>query len=341
MRVFRDGRRDAPPALASYLAAVFLDHPWRDPELSSLVHVAPDGVVRGFIGLLPLRMVLHGRKLRGAVASSVMVEGGAGVDPLAGARLVRAFLQGPQDFSLGECALDVTRRMWLPLGARTLALRSLSWMRILRPAGFAADVAARRAPLLAPARLLAAPLDRALAPWRREPVAEPVGGAAVAPEELASIIPAAIERYALRPDFDLAALRWLLSHAARKERRGAPVARVVTGRRGRPVGGWLGHLRLRGVLQVQQVFAPPCHATAVLDDVLAEAWRSGAVAACGPAQPELAAALQLHGCFFRHAGFSLAHARDPALAAALEGPDAFLGGVAGETWIGLSGSALV
>lgn len=336
MRVFRDGG-PPPSTLAPYLTEVFLDHPWREADLASLVHVAPDGVVRGFIGLLPLRLAWRGRSLCGAVASTVMVDGGAGGDPLAGARLVRTFLSGPQDVSLGECAADVTRRMWLPLGARTLALRSLRWMRVLRPAGFVADLAARRVALLAPARLLARPLDRMLA----RPCDATAEGVAVAPEDLAAIIPDALQGFALRPDFDLPALRWLLAHAMRKERRGTALARVVTARRGRAVGGWLGHLRPGGLLQVQQAFAPPSHADAVLDDILAVARRAGAVAACGPAQPEFLEALQLRGCFLRHGGFSVAHARDPALAEALQAPDAFLGGVAGETWIRLSGSTLV
>ena len=348
MRVFRQGRRDTPPELAAYLAAVFLDHPWRDPDLESLVYVAPDGAVRGFIGLLPLRMTLGGRPLRAAVASTLMMEGAAG-DPLAGARLVRAFLQGPQDLSFGEAASDVARRMWLPLGARTLPLRGLCWTRILRPVGFAADVAARRMPALGALRMLAGPLDR-IARQRRggapdvtargADVAPAARGSDVAPEDLASVIPGALQRYALRPDFELPVLRWLLSHAARKELRGTPVARVVMGRQGRPVGGWLGHLRPRGVLRVMQVFSPPSEAGAVLDDILAEGERAGAVAVSGPNQPELTDALQLRGCLFRHAGFTLAHARDPAVTEALQRSDAFVGGIAGEVWVRLSGSDL-
>jgi hypothetical protein len=348
MRLFRHGRRDPPPELAAYLAAIFLDHPWRDPDLESLVYVAPDGVVRGFIGLLPLRMRLGGRQLRAAVGSSLMVDGAAG-DPLAGARLMRAFLQGPQDLTLGEATADVTRRMWMTLGGRTLPQRSLAWTRILRPAGFAADIAARRVPAIGALRVLAGPLDRMLGRWRGgagevaaygAPVAPQARGTDVAPEDLAAVIPGALQRYTLRPDFELPVLRWLLSHAARKELRGAPVARVVMGRLGRPVGGWLGHLRPRGVLQVMQVFAPPSEAEAVLDDILAEGIRAGAVAVSGPAQPELMDALQLRGCFFRHAGFSLVHARDAAVMEALQRSDAFFGGIAGEVWIRLSGSDL-
>jgi hypothetical protein len=51
-------------------------------------------------------------------------------------------------------------------------------------------------------------------------------------------------------------------------------------------------------------------------------------------------ALQLRGCFFRHAGFSLVHARDAAVMEALQRSDAFFGGIAGEVWIRLSGSDL-
>lgn len=337
-RVFGGSQAPAPPALASYFAEVFLEHPCFDPELPSRVYVAADGAIRGFAGLIPLRMSYRGRPLRAAIASSIMVED-AESDPLAGARLLRAFLQGPQDLSIGENATDVTRRMWLPFGARSLSARALEWMRILRPAGFAADTAARRFP---PMRLLRAPgaaLDPVLARLLRvpAPAAQGLSGADVAPEELADIVLRTAEAFALRPDFDPPVLRWMLSHAARKEQYGAPLARIVSNRQGRTIGGYLGHLQPHGMLRVMQVFAAPAHAEAVIDDLFAHAWQRGAVAISGRNQPELADVLQLRHCFFRHGGFTMVHSRSPELLEAMSGPGAFLNGLVGEAWARLSG----
>ena len=54
--------RSATPETAQLqdLRALFLEHPWHDPELSSRVFLGADGAVGGFIGVLPLRMTLRG-----------------------------------------------------------------------------------------------------------------------------------------------------------------------------------------------------------------------------------------------------------------------------------------
>jgi len=341
LRVFWRSQAPAPPALASCFTEVFLEHPWFDPELPSRVYIAADGAIRGFAGALPLHMSYRGRPIRAVVASSIMVED-AKTDPLAGARLLRAFLQGPQDLSISENATDVTRRMWLPFGARTVPLRGLEWMRILRPAGFAAHLVTRRAwpmrLLLAPGRLLDPVLVRLVR--RPAPVPAPeVSGVDVAPEELAGIILAALQDYALRPEFDAATLRWMLLQAARKERYGSPLARIVSGRGGRPIGGYLGHFRPHGVLRVMQVFTARAHAEAVVDELLSHAWRLGAVAVTGRNQPELMGILQLRHCLFRHGGFTLVHSRSPELLDAVARSEAILNGLVGEAWARLNGDS--
>jgi hypothetical protein len=341
-RVFHHTDEPPPAGLAACFVETFLGHPGFDPELASQVYVAPDGALRGFVGVLPLRMVFAGQKLRAAVAASVMVDGAAS-DPLAGARLLRSFFGGPQDLSLGDNVNEPTRRMLQPLRVVTDASSSLEWMRILRPAGFVAALAARRAGMLralhAPAGLLDAALIRRAGRFAPPP---PSGapGREVAPEALAEAIPGLIGNFTLRPDFDTATLSWLLAQAARKAERGEPVARLVLRADGRLAGAWLGHLAPRGVLRVLQVFAPPAESSTMVADILGEAWRRGAVAASGRLQAELAVALQLAGCLFRHGGFTLIRTRQTGLAEAVARGDAVLNGIAGETWTRLNGDRL-
>ena len=66
---FRDPAEAAPRSLESYLRELFLEHPWRDPDLASRVFVGADGRVHGFIGVLPVRMSFHGHPIRAALAS--------------------------------------------------------------------------------------------------------------------------------------------------------------------------------------------------------------------------------------------------------------------------------
>jgi hypothetical protein len=86
-----------------------------------------------------------------------------------------------------------------------------------------------------------------------------------------------------------------------------------------------------------QIFAPPSHAEAVIDDVLAQGWRRGATAVVGKNQPEIMDALVQRRCLFRHIEFTMVHARSPELASAIGRADAFVNGLAGETWARLIG----
>lgn len=341
-RVFIRKAGPVPPALAPCLAEIFLEHPWSDPDLPSRVYVTAEGMVGGFLGVIPVRMSHRGRPVRMAVASSMMVDRPE-ANPLVGARLLRSFFQGPQDLSLTETANLVARQMWLRLGATVLPVHSLEWARILRPAGLGVYLAASYVlPQLKILRPPAAMLDALLT---RRPRMSPLPdsglearGSDVTLEEFARFVPDAVSGFSLRPEFDFPTLRWMLTHAANKERYGTPVARIVPDRAGHPAGGYFGHVERRGLLRVLQILAAPGKAEAVLDDILAHAWRLGAVAVTGRGQPELHEALQVRSCYFRCAGFTIVHSRSPDLIDAFRNADACASGLAGETWIRLIGN---
>ena len=118
-------------------------------EARSRVFVDAAGEVRGFIGVWPRPMLLQGRSIEAAAAGSLMVERPE-QHPTAGARLLRAFLSGPQDLSFSETSNDISQRMWQKAGGERLTATSVDWLRILRPAGLATHMAGTA---FAPARL--------------------------------------------------------------------------------------------------------------------------------------------------------------------------------------------
>jgi hypothetical protein len=265
-------------------------------------------------------------------------------NPLAGARLLRTFLQGPQDLSISETASELTRRMWLPLGGTPMPGYSLDWVRVVRPASYLSHVVAQRAPLLryvAPSAVVFDPLLSVLAEGMGR-VRPPTGvtGFDATAEELAAVIPDALSHLLLRPSFDAATLCWLINHALRKERLGSPVIRIVRDSQGLPVGAYLAHCRPRGFMSVLQVFALPRQAAAVVEDMLAHAWRLGAVAVTGrnrPEAPELMDALELQRSFFLRRTFTLLQSRSPELVDAVASGRACVNGLAGETWTRICG----
>lgn len=324
--------------LESYLKEVFLNHPWRDADLPSLVYVKPDGVIGGFIGVLPLRLIHNGVPVRAASAGSLMVDQPA-ENPLAGARLLRSFFGGPQELSISDSANELSQLMWSKLGGRTAGAYSMEWLRVFRPVGFAVAMAGERGGSRS-LRRLAVPLDGLATRigWRLFALVEESDrGVDVEDEELLEVLPRLAERYALRPAWDRRSLAWFLSHAAEKERYGGLVRRVIRGRGGAPTGAYLYCVRPRGVGFVLQMLAALGAEEAVVDDLLADARRRGAVAVRGRVQPEFSDVLLRRRAFFLHAASTVVHSRRADLVSVIAGGEALITGLAGESWSRLIG----
>jgi hypothetical protein len=339
-RIFEKQDGAAPETLTAYLSDLFLEAPDRDPEITSKVHVRGDGTVNGFIGALPLPLQFEGRKLRGAVCGSLMVDE-RDDDPFAGARLMRSFLCGPQDLSLSETANPVSEGMWRKLRGTVLPAYSLEWVRVLRPAGFALDVAARSLPALNTMRPVAMPFDalaRRVAPGvLRAPENPSAQDREIGIKELAELIQRIVAKTPLHPSWNTAALRRMLENAARKSRYGSFVARAVTVRGGTPIGAFLYHVQRGRIAHVLQVVALPGQAGTVLDRLFLHAEAMGAVAVRGRSQPYLLDALLTRNCFHVHRASSLVHARDESLIEPFLSGRAFFNGLAGDSWTRLVG----
>lgn len=341
-KTFRDPRRPAPDALAAYLSELFVDHPWSEPELTSQVCTGARDGISGFIGILPARMTLGGRPVRAAYAGSLMVDNPAG-NPLAGARLLRSFIGGPQDLSISESANPVSLQMWERLGHKPVVAYSMDWVRILRPFGFAVAALAewrRRAALLAPVAAAADRMVDRITLNRLRPDITAVRGiddADVGDDELLAHIPGLSEHYELRPSWEDGALRRVLSHAANKRRHGTTFKRMVYDRHGRPLGAYIYYGRPRGIAWVLHVLSRPNAAAPVVDNLLSHAFRQGCVAIRGRAHPGITDVLMRRKALFAYRSSLVAHSRDRDLMAAIRSENAMITGLAGEAWARIIG----
>ena len=338
-RTFRNARVPAPASLTAYLRELYFAHPWRDPALSSKVFVA-DGAVRGFIGILPLRLAFRGATLRAAVAGSLMVEKPQ-ENPLAGARLLRAYLSGPQDVSLSDSANAVSRGMWERLGGKTVPTQSMEWVRAFRPFATAVALAAEIAPAARFARPIGAIADGIAGLFSRDLFGlEPIAAAPDAEasnDELVGFIPELASGYEVRPAWDAATLRWMLAHAADKNRHGPMVRRIVRGKDGRALGCYIYYGRRGGVAWVLQFLARPDAIGPALDHLFADAFARGCVAVRGRSQARLLDALQRRHCLFFHRSATVVHSHDAELVAAIRSGEALVTGLSGDAWTRLIG----
>lgn len=341
-RAFRDAARSAPPALEAYLRELLFEHPWRDPETASRVFVGSDGRVHGFIGVLPMRLSFHGRPVRAALASSLVVDNPA-AHPMAGARLLRSYFNGPQQLCVSETSNPVAQGMWERAGGRPLAEYSMDWLRPLRWAGTGVALLEELAPRAKVLRPMAALADRTLARFAPN-LSGPAPGtprhctdADVDDDALLEHIPQLAEHYALRPDWDRTSLAFFLRHAARKDRHGDLFRRMVYDRKGSPVGCYLYYGRPRGIAWVLQILARPEAAASVVASLLSHAEAHGSVAVRGRTQPHLLDALLRHRCAFFQRSSTTVYSNNADLMSAIRSGDALIIGLAGEGWTRLIG----
>lgn len=321
----------SPAEYAAYALEILFRNPWNDPELPSWV-AELDGRMVGALGVVPRRMRLGKRTLRVAVSCQLMVEPGARSGTVALGLLKRLF-SGPQDLSLADGANDPSRRVWEASGGMASALHSLHWVHLLRPArGLLRLIGARRPVVAALAAPLAALFDLCVEtppkpPYREEPLDAAALHSAL--EEL--------RHYSLKPDYDPAALHWLLEQARAKRRHGELQGCLARDSAGR-VAGWFLYYLSRGVSQVLQVGARRGALEAMLEQLAHHARSRGARALEGRMEPELAAALQGKRVLMQNRGvWTLLHARDSGLLVPFLRGDAFFSRLDGEWWMRFGG----
>ena len=334
---FRNPSRRAPNSLESCLHEIFFDHPWYDRELSTRVFVAPEGGVAGFIGVVPLHMSFRGRPVRAAVPTSLAVEDPKRY-PLAGAKLMRSFLSGPQDISVSEPANDVSQAMWTRLGGHIFPSESMEWLRVLRPVGLALALPdSSWAGLAAPAALAADAAIRKAAAGRFRARASGTyqRDVDVTVEQLLPYLEEFSSSYALHPRWDPATVSFMLRHAAQNTARGTLYMRVVFGRGDAPLGCYLYHGRPGKIAFVLQILGHPGGLEGVLDSLFAHADAHGSVGVKGRTELRLLEPLLRRKCIFFRRHSAMMHSRDPELVAAVASGTAVTSGLAAESWMRL------
>jgi len=335
-RIFGMSDKWSPELYRGYFHEVFLNNPWYDKSLCSLVYEEGSGKIGGFLGVMPRPMWMKGRPIRAAVSSQFIVEPESRLK-LAGVQLLKAFLSGPQDLSLADEANNSSRALWERLGGSTELLYSIHWTCILRPAQY---VRVRLGPrnLLRPLTFLLKPfcqvIDSVVA---RAPdntyyrtgarcVGEDPGV-----ETLLKCSDAFRHPQSLRPEYDQSSLEWLLGRAAETNGHGN-LQKVAVRNAARELIGWfLYYLDRHGMGEVLQIGSNKTSAHEVLNYLFIHAWRNGAIALRGRLEPGLMPELlALRGLTHRHRYWTLVHSQKPELLDGIHRGDAFMTRLEGE-----------
>ena len=281
-------------------------------------------------------MTLDGSQIRVATTTHFMAARSAG--PMVALALLRALYDGPQDLSIADVSSARVRQLWTYLGGAQVPGGTLTWNRLLRPAGHAAAKLGRRRLVASVARLAARPIDaavgRCLAQFRLP--ARPANGArrALPDSELLIDLRQSGESRALRAVYDEAGLAWLLGMMARKRWFGTLRKTEVADGHGRPVGWYVVYTRPHGSALVADFGAQPGAAGAVIDHLLEESAEAGATAVSGRFDTRIADEVAARGALIVATPNGIvAHSRDHDLLARVTRESTPISRLDGEWWM--------
>jgi hypothetical protein len=336
-RVVRSGSPDPPRGLGAYFRRTFLEHPWTDPEIPSLVAEDGAGQVVGFIGSHARRFRFDGDPIRLACSGQLTTAPEARHHAV-GAFLLGRYMRGPQDVTITDGANEPARQLWKRLGGEALHLGCIDWIRILRPAATARQYRGTRrkeavwrlaAPAVAAIDAAATRLSR-----RLRVSARPTLGEELTAERLVESLPTLAGSLRLHPDYDLPFATWLFREMAAVRSRGRLVRTLVRDESGRTLGWYVAYVPPGGVAEAVQIAAADRDTGAVLDHLLFEAASLGAASVRGRLEPRLLPALRGRRCLLRYNGNALVYSPRVELAAAVRGARALLTRMDGEWWMG-------
>lgn len=339
-RVFGPLVADSLDGLQSTFREVFLNHPWSDQDLPSLVYQEKNQRIVGCLGVMPRPMSMNGRPIRAAIGHTFMVDPASRSTPAA-MELLCAYLSGPQDVSMAR-GTGVSRRMFEAFGGSTSLLYSIGWTRVLRPGRYVLSFLTRHglpalaAHALAPVSYAA---DVVTSRLLRNPcqLLEPrLSGMELDAETLRKCMAEFSSGRSLRPTYEAGSLRWLLELLDHRSG-GAPFRKIVVRDSSQEiVGYYLYYLNPEGVGDVVQIGAHPGSIEEVFDCLGYDAQQDGLMAVSGQLEPLFLPALSARHCLLgRRDGSSLlVHSKDPDLIAPIYRGDAFLTRLEGDWWIG-------
>lgn len=332
-----DARRRAVETIASgYSDLFFSGGLWRHEAVRPLVSIDGEGAVSGFLGAIAHPMRFEKREILTAVTFSFVAHPERAT-PMTSVKLMRKFLEGPQELTLTDGANDGSRRMMAACGGETARIYCMQWRRLLQPArDFAQEVREKRpalgtlARIASPvARLVDAGIDRAV-PRARPTRAPELTRRDADADGLRESAAACAASLSLAPSFDPERWSWRLARAAEFENAAPLQIATLHTPKGAAAGGYAFYMTTQGAARVLDLHARGENHRNVVDHLLTDAMEAGATSVWGKLDPGFMRALADRRASFSLGEWTLIHARNPAILNAIHRGDARLGFFEGE-----------
>ncbi|HTS08598.1 MAG TPA: GNAT family N-acetyltransferase [Candidatus Eisenbacteria bacterium] len=337
---FMRRRGGTPPAeLHPLFHQLYFENPWVDSAYPSLVYEGKNGEVVGFLGIIARKMSLCGRPFRVGYGGNFIVDPGARAT-LAAQRLLGSYLGGKYELWQTDSANDISRTLLERLGFRTIPALNLHWIRALRPAQYA-SYALSRALSSAPInglRFIAKPfcvvsdlVATKLSASPFYPSRSRLHGSELDIETLQQCLVDFRDGYSIWAEYDIRALRWLMTFMSRDTVRGQLRKIVLRDDKDQIVGWYIYYVKSGAVGEVVQVGSSKRSTKDVLDHLFYDAFVQGLIGLHGIVDRERLTDFSDKGCVFTcRGGWNVVFSRNTQILDALERGDSFVTRLDGE-----------
>lgn len=346
LKIFGNPNDEPSEGLKSYYEMVLCGHPWCDEELPSLVYRSKEGNVEGFVGVITRRMNFKGKSIRVAVPHRLMVAPDCN-SPMAVLKIIKRFLAGPQDLSLGDGANDLGKKFMEGMGATTSKIYSMNWLCFLRPFSVMRNLAGKYNVLKwigAASWPVCSLMDSLALKIPRSPLRpkHPDGCTAkeIDSQALLSCIGDFSKRRPLYPEYDTETIQWLWDFLKSNTQRGQLRGYEVRNAKDKRIGAYLYYLNSKKMMEVMLLLAREDSTDIVFSHLLSRAFDCGAIGVGGRMEPRFLQSMWSHHCFVKRGSWAVVHAKDPEILNVINRGDAILSALEGELWLRSPGDML-
>ena len=325
-RVFFECAEPPSATFCEYFERVFFTDPWRALDVSpSWVYETADGVIGGFFGAHPRRLLFEGRPITAVAVGQYMVDPrlrGQGI----ARQLAQKMIDGPQIITFTTSATEVSSKIFRSVGFWHPRFEGMKWYRRFRRS--------RVAGLLA--RLKRGVRGSSSSTVEHGDVTcRPIGDA----NELHDLRKQHQTHFSLCSDFDLEHARWtwnLLEDAAAERR----LAGCVMSYDGDSASAWVVyHVSPGGTARIHEFVCPPGRAREFMPAFYRYAADCGIGEIIGHCtDPEITAAVLEEGADVKDvfSGWAV-HCKQPAVQSAILNGQVFWSQLDGEGWLSFRG----
>ncbi len=325
-RVFLECTEPPSAAFCAYFERVFFTDPWRSLNVSpSWVYKTADGVIGGFFGAHPRRLLFEGRPITAVAVGQYMVDPGLRGQGIA-RQLAQKMVDGPQIITFTTSATEVSSKIFRSVGFWHPRFEGMKWYRRFRRSR------------------IAGLLDRLRRSVRGsssntieygDVTCRPIGDAA----ELHDLRKKHRTHFSLCSDFDLEHARWtwnMLEDATAGRR----LAGCVMSSGGDGASAWVVyHVSPGGTARIHEFACPPGRAREFMPAFCRYAADCGVREIIGHcSDPEITATALEQGAEVKDvfSGWAV-HCKDPAVQSAILNGEVFWSQLDGESWLSFRG----